>query len=66
MISLPYLIGSTFAMIVLKRKSPRPGSKSSVSKASPESDIEGQYNRNSGQRPISNRRRRNCARCVIT
>ncbi len=67
MITFPYILGGIIAAVALKkRKAPRPGAASSASHVSPESNTEGQYNRNGQARPVLSSRRRNCARCVIS
>lgn len=61
---IPYVLLSLIAVSSTRRRKARPSGSSGVSIADQPSTELGQQNRPGDSRPVSNRRRRNCARCV--
>lgn len=61
---IPYVLLSLIAVSSTRRRKARPSGASGASIVDQPSTELGQQNRVAGARPVSNRRRRNCARCV--
>lgn len=62
--NIPYILMSVIAVTTMRRKKARPSGASGTSIVDDPSTQSGQQNRGGDARPISNRKRRNCARCV--